>query len=115
MNFAQLLSVFLLLTRCSCRSDENHEIRIINDSGSSLKLFWIDQTNNNQRHHLVDATDLAKPGSQLSLNSFAGHVFEVHESPDPSTGVCAATDSGDQLCRVASFTVRDDVLDEQSK
>jgi hypothetical protein len=115
MNIAQLLQLlFLLLTTANSQSDSSRAIKLINDSGRNLKLYWIDQSEgSHERLHLLDGTSLAEPGSQLSLSSFVGHVFEVHENPDPITGVCA-TDSGDQLCRVASFEVREDVLDEQS-
>jgi hypothetical protein len=114
MNIAQLLLLLLLLTTTNSQSDSSRAIKIINDSGRNLKLYWIDQSEgSHERLHLIDGTSLAEPGSQLSLSSFVGHVFEVHENPDPITGVCA-TDSGDQRCRVASFDVREDVLDEQS-
>ncbi len=113
-NVMHLRCLFLLLAPAMTLSDViSRNIRIINDSGSSVKVYWIDHDNNNERH-LVDATDLTTHGSQLSLSSFTGHSFEAHESPDPNTGVCA-TGSGDQLCRFASFTVKDDTVDEQSK
>jgi hypothetical protein len=113
-NAMHLRCLFLLLAPTISHSDvSSRKIRIINDSGSSVKIYWIDHDNNNE-HHLVDATDLAPHGSQLSLSSFTGHLFEAHESPDMNTGVCA-TGSGNQSCRFASFTVKDDVVDEQSK
>jgi hypothetical protein len=115
MTIAQrLLLLVLLFTSANSQSDSSRAIKIINDSGRSVKLYWIDQDQSGEgRLHLIDETSLAEPGSQLGLSSFVGHVFEAHEIPDPSTGICA-TDSGDQLCRVASFDVRDDVLAEQS-
>jgi hypothetical protein len=115
MNIAQrLLLLFLLVTSAASQPDSSRAIQIINDSGRSLKLYWIDPEQSGEgRLHLIDETSLAEPGSQLGLSSFVGHVFEAHENPDPSTGICT-TDSGDQLCRVASFNVQDDVLEEQS-
>ena len=81
-------------------------IKIVNDSGSPIELYVI--VDDGEAVPLV----LARPDDNedskvIELNSFVGDVLEIREE----SGAC----EHDQSCRIATFTVKDDNVDEQSK
>jgi hypothetical protein len=96
--------------------DENvdklsRKIKIINDSSSSVDIFWISVTDE-EAHPMAEGL---KHGMDQPFNSFIRHTFEVRESPDPNTGLCSAGGFDDLSCRANRFTVTEDDVDLQSK
>lgn len=83
------------------------DIKIINQSGSKLELYWIHP---DTREGSLMSSPYILNGADFALNSFVGHEFEIRELPSAkSGGVC--TSSADQTCRTDLFAVSEN--DEQ--
>lgn len=89
----------------------SRKIKIINDSSSTVDIFWIGVADG-EAHTMAEGV---KHGTTQPFNSFIGHTFEVRESPDPATGLCSAGGFDDLSCRANRFTVAEDDIDLQSK
>ena len=95
-------TVALLLAGAACIGQaaraSNRNIRMLNDSGSKIEVFWISPTGEGT---LMSPSGVLA-GATFPLQSYVGHEFELRELPSSKTGVC---NSPDQTCRIASFKV----------
>lgn len=94
-----LVSLSILLVTVARDHPHQRELRLLNDSGTRIQLFWV--------HPETRATTLlSRPGiydgSTFPLNTFANHEFEIHEMPSPKTGAC---NNEEKVCRIGRFTV----------
>jgi hypothetical protein len=80
-------------------------VNLQNDNGHTLELNWV----NPQIRETVHIFDI-KPTQRTSMDSYAGHEFEIRELPFAGSGVCY---SKDKICQVSSFKVA--APPEQSK
>mmetsp|Transcript_24881 Transcript_24881/g.58769 ORF Transcript_24881/g.58769 Transcript_24881/m.58769 type:complete len:469 (-) Transcript_24881:284-1690(-) len=93
------LFVLLFLTTKTMAKNIDRAVKIINNSGSRVELYWIHPETREvalmTEPHILNGADFA-------LNSYVGHMFELREVPSKSTGVCK---SEDQTCRNGFFYV----------
>ncbi len=88
---------------------EEKSARLINVSGGSIDLYWIDPETREAQLWTDDVP--VADGEIVPFTSYEGHEFEVREAPNPKTGTC--TLSPDQTCRTLSFGIGPN--DDQSK
>jgi hypothetical protein len=110
MFISSVVVLVLLVSRCteaihakSRRRKNGHpdsrSVRILNQSGSKIDIYWIHPVTRDLAHSNTDGQGIAY-GSETGIASYVGHEFEVHELPSPKTGKCKHT-----RCRRTSFTV----------
>lgn len=75
-------------------------INIMNESGRRVEIHWINPDDGSM---VLQSTPDDLNGASLSLNSYAGHNFEVRELPAKKTMECAGEE---KQCRIDRFTVK---------
>lgn len=75
-------------------------INIMNESGRRVEVHWINPDDGSM---VLQSTPDVLNGASLSLNSYAGHNFEVRELPAKKTMECAGEE---KQCRIDRFTVK---------
>lgn len=75
-------------------------VTIINESPSKVGIFWVNLNSPGDNLRIGEIV----AHERVSLDSFVGHEFEIHEMPDETTGECNAKD---KTCRVTYFPVKD--------
>ena len=76
----------------------SRSIRVINESGASIDLFWIHSETGLLADSNTDGEGIMY-GGETGISSYVGHQFEVQEMPSKSSRSCKR-----KLCRKAYFT-----------
>jgi hypothetical protein len=84
------------------------DIRIINEAGFKVEIFWINRWKNDEL--VLNSEDGIFHGAESNINSYITHEFEVHEVPNKKLGKCKGPDD---TCRKGYFQVNEN--DEQCK
>lgn len=84
-------------------------LRIINDSGARVELFWVHPTT---RATSLLSTPYIYDGATFPLKTYVGHEFEVREIANAKTGECSGG-GGDQTCKIGVFSISEN--DDQRK
>lgn len=74
-------------------------IKVVNTSGSDVELYWVHP---DTREGFLMSTPKIFDGQDFTLDSYAGHEFEIRELPSEQTGLCK---SEGQVCRNGFFKV----------
>ncbi|CAB9518364.1 Probable prolyl 4-hydroxylase [Seminavis robusta] len=104
-SFVRTVAALVVLSLASpplVWAGEQKDVTLFNEAGLSIDVFWV-HPQNGGIHKMTADGEVIKDGLSIPLKSFAGHEFEVHEVPNPSTGECDTTDS--KTCRRAIFQV----------
>lgn len=104
MLYKSLASVTLLLLAVVAQRGVKRNIKITNDSGSRIVIYWVHPSTRDTA--LMSDAEGIPPGADFPLDSYVGHEFEVREMPLKSTGSCAT-----EQCRITHFAVSEN--DEQ--
>lgn len=87
---------------------QSRDIRIINEAGFKVEIFWINRWKNDEL--VLNSDEGIFHGAESQINSYVTHEFEVHEIPNKKLGKCKGPDD---TCRKGYFQVNDN--DEQCK
>mmetsp|Transcript_6042 Transcript_6042/g.10557 ORF Transcript_6042/g.10557 Transcript_6042/m.10557 type:complete len:460 (-) Transcript_6042:52-1431(-) len=93
------LGVVVLLLLVGSRGNVDRSVRIMNDSGVRVEVYWVHPTT--QETSLLSTPHIFD-GATFPLNTYVGHNFQLREVPSEDTGVC---ESEDETCHIATFTV----------
>jgi len=83
---------------CSNQVDTRLRIKIMNDAGHSIDVFWI----NPNTGESIPAMNSLPNGESRIINTFIGHNFEMRELPSENSELC---NEGD--CKIGYLTVRE--------
>ena len=87
---------------------QSRDIRIINEAGFKVDIFWINRWKNDEL--VLNSEEGIFHGAESQINSYVTHEFEVQEVPNKKLGKCKGPDG---TCRKGYFQVNDN--DEQCK
>jgi hypothetical protein len=103
-----LLQILLLLPFVVSVNPQSRDLRIINEAGFKIEIFWINRWKNDEL--VLNSEDGIFHGAESKINSYVSHEFEIHEVPNKITGKCKGPDN---TCRKGHFQVNEN--DEQCK
>jgi hypothetical protein len=92
----------------SALNPQARDIRIINEAGFKVEIFWINRWKNDEL--VLNSEDGIFHGAESNINSYITHEFEVHEVPNKKLGKCKGPNN---TCRKGYFQVNEN--DEQRK
>jgi hypothetical protein len=98
--------VSLFVIANSAQSLEKYALKIRNDSGAHIDVYWV-STDEGSPLTLQSSAPVYN-GATLALSSYESHVFEVQELPMQKGGACTGGGYGSEVfgvCRTARFKV----------
>lgn len=76
------------------------DIRIINEAGFKVEIYWINRWKNDEL--VLNSEEGIFHGAESKINSYISHEFEVQEVPNKKLGHCKGPD---KECRKGYFQV----------
>jgi hypothetical protein len=99
LRYGLVAVLLLLLGAIDAKDPKSRSIRIQNESGHKLEVYWVHPQT---KEKSLQSDPHVLNGATFNLNSFITHHFEVRELPGTKTGVCGGEN---QSCRLGYFTV----------
>lgn len=99
----------LLLPACVLAANpQARDLRIINEAGFKVEIFWINRWKNDEL--VLNSEEGIFHGAESRINSYLSHEFEVQEVPNKKLGKCKGPN---ETCRKGHFQVNSN--EEQCK
>jgi len=101
--FFQSQRMYLTAAAAGQVQQQQRRATVANEAGVDIDVYWI-HPGNKGIHKMTSEGQVIKSGSNMDVNSFAGHEFEIHEVPN-ALGECEG--AADKTCRRVIFQVSD--------
>jgi len=100
LSSSLLLLPLLLLLPASAVNPQARDLRIINEAGFKVEIFWINRWKNDEL--VLNSEEGIFHGAESRINSYLSHEFEVQEVANKKLGKCKGPND---TCRKGHFQV----------
>ena len=99
-NWMWFAVCLLLVIPALAGKGSSRDVRITNDAGFKVEIFWINRWRNDEL--VLNSQEGIFHGAHTLIKSYLTHEFEIHEVPAKKTGLCRGKNNE---CRQGYFQV----------